>query len=69
MFVINIEYFLFLDGISPFGWKHSGGQGSLYHTTRRSDRFSLVHSWFVNHRKKLEEVEFVKEEFLHKKVN
>ena len=28
-----------------------------------------MQSWFVIHRKKLEEVEFVDEEFLHKKVN
>ena len=26
-------------------------------------------SWFVTHRKKLEEVNFVDEEFLHQKVN
>ena len=26
-------------------------------------------SWFVTHRKKLEEVDFVNEEFLHKKIN
>ena len=28
-----------------------------------------MQSWFVTHRKKLEEVDFVDEEFLHKKVN
>ena len=30
---------------------------------------SECHSWFVTHRKKLKEVDFVDEEFLHKKVN
>ena len=28
-----------------------------------------MQSWFVTHRKKLEEVDFVDEEFLHKKIN
>ena len=28
-----------------------------------------MHSWFVTHRKKYEEVDFVNEEFLHKKIN
>ena len=42
----------------------------MYCTTmRRRDSFYLVQSWFVTDRKKLEEEEFVDEEFLHKKVN
>ena len=28
-----------------------------------------MQSWFLTHRKKLEEVNFVDEEFLHKKIN
>ena len=35
-------------------------------TKKRSDN---LQSWFDIHRKKLEEVDFVDEEFLHKKVN
>ena len=39
-------------------------------TTRRSGNFQLVQLvWFVTHTKKLEEVDFVDKEFLHKKVN
>ena len=69
-FALNIEYFPFLDGVSSYGWKHSRSQGSLYCTsTRRSDNFYLMHLWFIFHRKKLEEVDFVDKEFLHKKVN
>ena len=56
---LNTGYFPFLGGISLHGWKHSGSQGSLYCTTRRSDNFQLVQSWFVTHRRKLEEVDFV----------
>ena len=35
-------------------------------TKKRSDN---LQSWFDIHRKKLEEVDFVDQEFLHKKVN
>ena len=35
-------------------------------TKKRSDN---LQSWFDIHRKKLEEVDFVDEEFLHKKIN
>ena len=43
--------------------------GKLVPTTRRSDNIQLVQSWFVTQTKKLEEVYFVDEEFLQKKVN
>ena len=39
----------------------------MYCTTRRSDNFQVVQSWFVTDRKKLEEMDFADEEFLHKK--
>ena len=59
----------FLDSISLYGWKDShGSQRSLYCTTSRSDNFQLVQWWFVTHRKKIEEVHLVDEEFLHNKV-
>ena len=29
----------------------------------------MVHSWFITHIKKLEDVDFVDAEFLHKKIN
>ena len=67
--VLSREYFSFLDGISPCEWKNSDSKRSLYCTTSRSDNFQLLHSWFVTHRKKLEEVDFVDEEFLHTKIN
>ena len=38
-------------------------------TTRRSNNIYLVQSWLFTHTKKLEEVYFVDEEFLHKNVN
>ena len=40
VFVFNIGYFPFLDGISTCGWKYSGSQVSLYllQHTRRSDK-------------------------------
>ena len=36
---------------------------------RQSGKLGLAQLWFVIHRKKLEEVHFADEEFLHKKVN
>ena len=38
-------------------------------TSSRSNNFYLVQLWFATHRKKLEEVDFVDEEFLHKKID
>ena len=70
MFLLGIRYFPFLDGIFLYKSKYSGCQGNFYCTaTRRSDNIYLVQSWFVSHTNKLEQVYFVDEEFMHKKVN
>ena len=69
-FFLTMGIFSFLDSISLYGWKDShGSQRSLYCTTSRIDTFQLVQRWFVTHRKKIEEVHLVDEEFLHNKVN
>ena len=69
MFIFNIRYFPFFDGNVPVRMKIFRQPGKLVPTTRRSNNIQLVQSWLVTHTKKLEEVYFADEEFLHKKVN
>ena len=38
-------------------------------TTSSSDNFQLIQSWIVAYRQKLEELQFVDEEFPNKKIN